>query len=76
MPDPDLDATRQRLRLSYMDLWIDYFALGGRLDVGELTDYLQGDGPIDRTDHNVIVHALNELFRDRGEDASLAYRSR
>ena len=76
MPDVPLDIARRQLGLSYMELWIDYFALGGRLDVSGLTGYLEGHRPTTDTDHNVIVHALNELFRDRGQDNPLVYRSR
>ena len=71
-----LDIARRQLDLSYMDLWIDYFALGGILDVRGLTGYLQGDRPSSDTDHNVIVHALNERFRDRGQDNPITYRAR
>jgi hypothetical protein len=76
MHDPALDLARQRLGLSYMDLWIDYFALGGHLDVDGLTGYLHGDRHTNTTDHNTIVHALNELFRDRGENNPVAYQVR
>ncbi len=76
MSDRALDVARRRLGLSYMDLWIDYFALGGHLDVDGLTDYLHGHRHINATDHNTIVHALNELFRDRGEGNPVAYRTR
>jgi hypothetical protein len=76
MHDPRLDVARQQLGLSYMDLWVDYFALGGYLDVGGLTGYLHGDRPTNTTDHNTIVHALNEVFRDRGQDNPVAYRAR
>jgi hypothetical protein len=65
MTDAALDVARQRLGLSYMDLWIDYFALGGYLDVDGLTSYLHGHRPTNTTDHNTIVHALNEEFRPR-----------
>ena len=74
MPDR-LDLARRQLGLSYMDLWVDYFALGGILDVGGLTSYLHGDRTNTDSDHNVIVHALNELFRDRGQDNPITYRA-
>src|SRR5215213_845999 len=35
-PHPGVEAARRRLGHSYMDLWIDYFALGGNLDVDQL----------------------------------------
>jgi hypothetical protein len=76
MHDPTLNDARQQLGVTYMDLWIDYFALGGYLDVDGLTGYLRGDRHTNTTDHNTIVHALNERFRDRGQDNPIAYRNR
>jgi hypothetical protein len=72
--DAALEVARRQLGVSYMDLWIDYFALGGSLDIDGLTGYLQGDGCPNPTDHNLIAHALNELFRDRGQDNPIAYQ--
>jgi hypothetical protein len=71
-----LDLARRQLGLSYIDLWIDYFALGGILDVSALTGYLQGARANTDGDHNVIVHALNEVFRERGQDNPIIYRAR
>jgi hypothetical protein len=76
MHDAALNVARQRLGLSYMDLWIDYFALGGYLDVDGLTGYLHGHRHTNTTDHNTIAHALNELFRERGENNPVPYRTR
>jgi hypothetical protein len=75
MPDR-LDIARRQLDLSYMDLWIDYFALGGTLDLAALTGYLRGDRTNTDSDHNIIVHALNELFQDRGQNHPVTYRAR
>ncbi len=64
MPDVALDAARRQLGLSYMDLWIDYFALGGNLDgMGSLPTFT-ANCHTNITDHNIIAHALNERFRD------------
>ena len=70
-----LDEARRHLGLSTMELWVDYFALGGTLNAHELERYLHGDHDATDTDHNVLVHALNELFHDRGQDHPLAYRT-
>jgi hypothetical protein len=72
---PSLDVVRRDLGLSYLELWIDYFALGGALDVVQLTRYLRGDRDLTNSDHNVLVHALNEVFQDRGENHPLSYRA-
>ena len=71
-----LDEARRRLGLSTMELWVDFFALGGTLNADELERYLREDHDATDTDHNVLVHALNEVFHDRGQDHPLAYRSR
>ena len=73
MPHDPLEAARQHLGLSYLDLWVDYFSLGGNLDAGQLTDYLRGQRDLSVSEHNVVVHALNEVFVDRGENHPLAY---
>ena len=70
-----LDAARQLLGLTYMELWIDYFALGGNLDAGQLSAYLRGERDVPDSDHNVLALALNELLHDRGDDHPLAYRA-
>ena len=56
-------------------MWIDYFALGGNLDADQLTDYLRGERDVSDVDHNVVMHALNEFFVDRGDDHPLGYKS-
>jgi len=70
-----LETARRRLGLSTMELWVDFFALGGTLDAFALDRYLRGDRDISDTDHNVLAHAMNEVFTDRGENHPLAYRS-
>ena len=69
------DDARRRLGLSTMELWVDYFALGGVFDAPQLDRYLHGHGEIGRGDHDVLVHALNEVFHARGDDHPLAYRT-
>ena len=75
MPNNPPEAARQHLGLSYLDVWIQYFALGGNLDADQLTDYLRGERDVSDVDHNVVVHALNEVFVDRGDDHPLGYKS-
>ena len=52
-----LEDARRQLGLSTMEVWVDYFALGGTLDAIQLDGYLRGDGDIGNADHNVLVHA-------------------
>ena len=74
MPE-SLEAARRDLGFTYMDLWIEYFALGGYLDVSGLAGYLSGTHEATRNDHNLIAHALNETYRDRGQDNPVRYRT-
>jgi hypothetical protein len=69
-----LEDARRKLGLSIMELWVDYFTLGGILNATQLDRYLSGDGEIGNADRNVLVHALNEVFHDRGQNHPLAYR--
>ena len=68
-----LRAARDFLELGVMDLWIAYFELGGTQDAAHLHAYLDGEGETSPGDHDVIVHALNEVFLDRGLDHPLDY---
>ena len=70
-----LEAARHRLGLTYMDLWIDYFALGGNLAADQLALYLRGTRNVGEFDHNVLTHALNERLHDLGENHPLTYRA-
>lgn len=68
-----LEAARRSLALTVMDLWIAYFALGGMRDAHRLGSYLRGQDGTTDSDHDVIVHALNEMFSDRGQDSPIPY---
>ena len=70
-----LDAARRQLGMTMLELWIAYFALGGHHDKGTLTAYLEGNGDTPtNSDHDIIVHALNESYHDHGENLRLPYR--
>lgn len=72
MIDPQLDRARRELGLSLIDLWTDYFGLGGKLSAVELQAYLDGDTTIS-DDHDVVAYALNEAFHERGLSHPIAY---
>lgn len=74
MPDASLDVARLQLGMSMMDLWVEYFALGGNLDAHSLGGYLRGERDVTNAQHDMIAHALNETFQDRGLDSPIAYR--
>jgi hypothetical protein len=69
-----LDSARLELGLTLHDLWVAYFALGGCCDSRALGAYLDGTGTTTDADHDVIVHALNETFVDRGGNHPMPYR--
>jgi hypothetical protein len=69
-----LDSARLELGLTLHELWVAYFALGGCCDSRALGAYLDGTGTTTDADHDVIVHALNETFVDRGRNHPVPYR--
>jgi len=74
MPDVGpLLAALEVLKLTISELWLDYFALGGRLDASDLDAYLHGDLRTSLGDHDAIVQALNEVSVERGQDHPLQY---
>ena len=68
------EIARQQLDFTVMDLWVDYFALGGLADAPTLETYLRGDTTVTDIDHNLIAHALNEAFTARHQDSPVPYR--
>ena len=70
-----LEVARLALRLPVLDLWIAYFALGGLGDASHLRQYLGGGAITTDHDHNLIVHALNEVYSERGRDSPVPYRN-
>jgi hypothetical protein len=61
-----LDAARIVAGLTIVDLWIDYFGLGGDVPMVEFVGALSGERPLLRRDHDRIAIALNERFSDLG----------
>ena len=66
-----LEAGRAMAQMSFEDLWLAYFALGGAAGPDELERYLAGGaGPMD---YDVVAQAINERFVDRGGDHPVPY---
>lgn len=68
-PDHEaLEAARLKAGLSVKGLWIRYFELTGDASVLELEAIL--NGALIPTPHqrDIIAHAINEAFMDRGSD--------
>jgi hypothetical protein len=75
-PIPDaavLDQARREVGLSIDQLWVSYFEIGGKADPLELEAILRGMIEPEPYQYNVIAHALNERFMDRGEDHPVRY---
>lgn len=68
-----LEAARVQAEMSFEDLWLAYFALGGSSLPVSLRAYLAGDDA-EPDDYNVVVVALNERFHDRGQNNPVPYR--
>jgi len=72
-----LRAAYEYLELTIMELWMDYFALGGNHNAGHLHAYLHEDATchIDPRDRDHIIDALNDAFVERGDDHLLTHGS-
>ena len=68
-----LDVFRQEAGLSYGDLWLRYFELGGMSTALELQAFCYGALLPSDHDHDVIAHAINERFVELGRSHPVAY---
>jgi hypothetical protein len=68
-----LAEAKARSMLSYDELWMRCFGLGGSATVDELRSYFQEDGMLSRADVNVMAQAFNEHFLDLGQGMPLRY---
>jgi hypothetical protein len=53
-----------RARLSEDELWMRYFALGGRAGPVEVQAFLEGSGGLEPLDGDLLAHAVNERLDD------------
>lgn len=72
-PTDVLDDFRCDARLSHGELWLRYFELGGMNDALELEAVLYGAALASAHDHDIIAHALNERFVERGGNHPVPY---
>lgn len=68
-----LNRARIELGISHSQLWLNYFALGGMSDEFELQAFLAGALRPSPHDHDLIAHALNELFSELGRNHPIPY---
>lgn len=72
-PHVVLEAARAQASMSFRELWLGYFALGGTAEPGSLRSYLQGRR-VNSIDYDVVAQAINEHFIDRGGNHPVPYR--
>ena len=72
-PHDLLDRHRQDAGLSYGELWLRYFELGGMASALELQAIVHGALRTNAHDHDVIAHALNERFAELGGNHPVPY---
>jgi len=68
-----LDSARRQIGLTFGDLWMRYFELGGMSTLPELEGYLLGALEPTAHDHDVIAHALNERCVELGGNHPVPY---
>ena len=72
-PHAVLEAARQQAGMSFHDLWIAYFALGGAERPVDVRTYLSG-GAVESMDYDVLAQAINERFLDQGGNHPVPYQ--
>jgi len=67
-----LEAARVQADMTFDDLWVAYFALGGLSSPETVRSYLGGSG-VPLVDHDVLTHAINEKFVSLGGNHPVPY---
>ena len=70
-----LESARQMAGLSFANLWVAYFSLGGNLTPAELMSALRNSTLLPHWDLDLITLALNETFAEAGMGRPLDYWS-
>jgi hypothetical protein len=65
-PGATIEHARRLAGCTLIELWWDYVALGGSATPQEVDDMLHERVPLTRTEHDVLVCALNERFAADG----------
>ncbi len=52
--------------MSFADLWVAYFGLGGNESLGTIRRHIEDDKLITARDHDLLVDALNDHFVAQG----------
>ncbi len=70
-----LERARRDLGMSFDELWMSYFALGGMSTALEVEAYLLGALVTPGHVHDTLAVALNERFSELGGDHPVPYSS-
>ncbi len=68
-----LERAREQTGLSRNQLWLRYFELGGDATPLELEAALTGLVRLNRLQHDIVAHALNERFMELGRNHPVPY---
>ena len=70
-----LDAGRIAAGMSYEELWLAYFALGGLASARTIRSYLlyERPDPVTDAEYDLLAQAINERFLERGQDHPVPY---
>jgi hypothetical protein len=69
-----LEAARVQAGMSFNELWIAYFALGGAETAGAVRAFLGSETDPPLVDFDVLAQAINEKFMDMGSNHPTPYR--
>jgi len=72
LPHEILEAARVQAEMTFDELWLAYFALGGADSPEVVRAYLGGLGT-HPMDYDVLAQAINEKFVDRGGNHPVPY---
>jgi hypothetical protein len=68
-----LEAARDQADMTFDELWLAYYALGGVMIPDVLRAFLSG-GPTLWIDYDVLAQAINEKFVELGGNHPVPYR--
>ncbi len=67
------DRARKQAGLTITQLWVDYLALGGRMDLFNVEAYLHGLVLLPPSQQDVLANVLNERLDDLCRAAKVPY---
>jgi hypothetical protein len=72
-PSGEFEEARSDVGLTLEQLWMRYFALGGNAMPTEFEAYVNGALDPDRSERDILVHALNERSMELGSNQRWPY---